>query len=181
MDIRRPEIVFWPTLPNGENLDESKIPEERDLVRGLIADTFCMTEELYRRYPACQGIVELVHCEVCFIDSLEKAVVRVYGVEKPGELGMSVNDALFSYVWCLHPDHQYGWYPDDEEDELLQQLFRKTLDDYQKIEKRNFGSFEDWCRGNRLRIAYGKEADRDQAYNLMIGINKAFYHNDWEV
>lgn len=174
-------IDFFPVTASGAELDQDKIYKEDDLISSVNAYAFCLYERIQYERPDLAEKFKIRHADIAFVDSYRSAVVRFFAVIDPWELGLSVNDALLSVPWNTHPNEQYGWYPDDEEDELLQQLFRKTLDDYQKIEKRNFGSFEDWCRGNRLRIAYGKEADRDQAYNLMIGINKAFYHNDLEV
>lgn len=148
------------------------VRKQEDLLKGIQADLFCWQEELFQMHPCLKSQVELKYADVAVVASGEAAVVRVFGVDRPYELGLSVNDAIFSYVWRIHPDEKYGWYPDIPYDYTKEWIAKDILPnifaDLRDQELRHSGTFVQRVQGQRSYIAYGQMRDRAQAYEHML-------------
>lgn len=150
--------------------------KQYDLFRSIQADLFCLHEHLMHMDPSLQGKVKFEYADIVIVGSGDAAVVRVFGVSDPYELSLTVDDALLSYVWRLHPE--YGWYPDIRHDETEDWIKEDVLPiiraDILDQDHRKYGTLKQRLQGQRSYIAYGQMADREQAYDWMLMIRSAY-------
>lgn len=156
------------------------VQKQYDLFRSIQADLFCLKEAIDHMHPWLATKVNFQYADIVVVGSGDTAVVRVFGVADPYELSLTVDDALISYVWRLHPE--YGWYPDirhdETEDWIREDVLPVILADIGDQDHRNYGTFKQRLQGQRSYIAYGQMEDRQQAYDWMLLIRSAYDYID---
>ena len=174
-------IDFFPVTASGAELDQDKIYKEDDLISSVNAYAFCLYERIQYERPDLAEKFKIRHADIAFVDSYRSAVVRFFAVIDPWELGLSVNDALLSIPWNTHPNEQYGWYPDDEEDESFIAVLRRVSSDIEAIQLRPYGDLAVWARGTRAMIRNEYLLKGSHAKDMMVGINKIYDTLNMEV
>lgn len=152
------------------------VKKQYELFRSIQADLFCLKEAIDYMNPELSSLVNFKYADVVIVGSGDAAVVRVFGVDDPYELSLTVDDAIISYVWRLNPE--YGWYPDirhdDTEDWIKEDVLPIIKADIMDQEHRKYGTFKQRLQGQRSYIAYGQMEDRQQAYDWMLMIRSAY-------
>lgn len=150
---------------------------QADLIQSIKAELFCIQEALTNYYPAEAQHLQFPYVDVQVLESNNEALIRVFGVDEPYELGLSVEDCIFTEVWKLH-ESMMCWYPDIEEEECVDFVRNHILPvlhrDLTTMSLRLTGTFEQNMLGQRRYIAYGHVTNRLDAFECMVWIQRYF-------
>lgn len=150
------------------------IPCKEDMIKCIDAYLFCLLEKLEHKHPELE--FSLPYAEINMIQGAvhPRAFVRVFAVDDPYQLGLQIEDAVFTMVWDIHSE-EYGWYPENEdvdvENDVVSRIKQMEADAKNRVVGR---TFKDKAEGMRAYIALGRMVDRTAAGVWMTVLGSYF-------